>query len=147
MSDRKYRQRGYQDSDRDRRQKSSGGRPGPRPETYGPRTPNLPGAHTVVRCGSCGTILPADFDPNGRCPRCGFELHSCKQCAYFDSAARFECSQPVPVRIARKDVRNECTFYAPRATVERQTSPGAGTGPSLRASNDPRQAFENLFKK
>jgi len=146
MSDRKYRQRGYQDSDRDRRDKASGQRSGPKPETFGPRTPNFPGAHTVVRCGSCGTILPADFDPNGRCPRCGFELHSCKQCAYFDSAARFECSRPVQVRVIRKDARNECGLYQPRTTIERQTSPGSG-GSSVRASNDPRQAFENLFKK
>jgi hypothetical protein len=146
MSDRKYRQRGYQDSDRDRRDKAQGPRPGPKPETYGPRTPNFPGAHTVVRCGSCGTILPADFDPNGRCPRCGFELHSCKQCAYFDSAARFECSRPVQVRVVRKDARNDCPLYAPRTTIERQTSPGSG-GSSVRAPSDPRQAFENLFKK
>jgi hypothetical protein len=148
MSDRKYRQHGYQDSDRDRRG-PPGQRTGPKPETFGPRTPNLSPSHAVVRCAGCGTILPADFDPKGRCTRCGFELHSCKQCAYFDTAARFECSQPITVRIARKDARNECTFYAPRSTIERQTSPGsgAGSGSSLRASNDPRQAFENLFRK
>jgi hypothetical protein len=149
MSDRKYRQRGYQDSDRDRRDRPSGQRPGPKPETFGPRTPNFSPAHTVVRCAGCGTILPADFDPKGRCPRCGFELHSCKQCLYFDTAARFECSQPITVRIARKDARNECTFYAPRTTIERQTSPGSGQNSALtqRAPTDPRQAFENLFKK
>ena len=145
MSDRKYRQRGYQDSDRDRRDKPQGNRSGPRPETFGPRTPNFPGAHTVVRCAGCGAILPPDFDPQGRCPRCSFELHSCKQCAFFESAARFECTRPISARIPRKDARNECSFYAPRTTIERQTSPGAGN--SVRASNDPRQAFENLFKK
>ena len=103
----------------------------------------------VTRCAGCGTILPADFDPQGRCPRCGFELHSCKQCAYFDTAARFECTQPITERIARKDARNHCTFYAPRTTVERQTSSGTRAGPNtvVRSPNDPRQAFENLFKK
>lgn len=150
MSDRKYRQRGYQDSDRDRRDRPAGQRPGPKPETFGPRTPNFSPAHTVVRCAGCGTILPVDFDPKGRCPRCGFELHTCKQCAHFDTAARFECSQPITVRITRKDARNECTFYAPRATVERQTSPGSGgqgSAVTQRTPTDPRQAFENLFKK
>ena len=149
MSDRKYRQRGYQDSGRGRPEKPPGARPGPKPETFGPRMPNFSPAHTVVRCAGCGTILPADFDPQGRCRRCGFELHSCKQCVHFDTAARFECSQPIPVRIARKDARNECAFYEPRSTVERQTSPGSGGNSvvSSRASSDPRQAFENLFKK
>jgi hypothetical protein len=143
MSDRKYRQRGYMDSGRDRPERTPGQRPGPRPENYGPRTPNLPGAHTVVRCAGCGTILPADFDPAGRCPRCGFELHSCKQCVHFETSARFECTQPIPERIARKDTANTCTFFAPRVTVERQTSPGF----SRATPDDPRRAFENLFKK
>jgi len=155
MDDRKYRQRGYQDSGRDRPDRRSdrsvNGRTeqrGPRPETFGPRTPRFPGAHYVVRCSSCGTILPADFDPGGRCPRCGFELHSCKQCVYFDTAARFECAQPVPERITPKDVANHCKFYAPRTTVERQTSPETqSAAPVSPRSNDPRQAFENLFKK
>jgi hypothetical protein len=142
MSDRKYRQRGYQDSGREREERSQ--RPSPKPETFGPRTPNLPGTHAVVRCARCGTILPADFDPNGTCPRCNFELHSCKQCVHFDTAARFECTQPITARIPRKDIRNECSLYSPRTTVERQTSPGTQ---SRSGGADPRQAFENLFKK
>ena len=140
MSDRKYRQRGYQDSDRDR-ERRAGQKPSANPETFGPKTPQMPGTHSVVRCAGCGIILPAQFDPKGKCPRCGFELHSCKQCSYFDASARFECRQPITQRILRKDARNECTFYSPRTTVERQTSPGS----SLR--DDPRKAFEDLFKK
>ena len=141
MDDRKYRQRGYQDSVRDRSDRRPEQRSGPKPETFGPRTPRMPGAHSVVRCSSCGTILPADFDPKGRCPRCGFELHSCKQCVHFDTSARFECTQPIPERVVPKDTRNQCTFYAPRTTIERQTSPEASR------PDDPRKAFENLFKK
>ena len=144
MGERKYRQRGYQDSDRERREKRSDQRAGPKSETFGPKTPRMPGTHSVVRCAGCGAILPRDFDPAGRCPRCAFELHSCKQCAYFDTSAKFECTQPIPHRIAKKDSRNHCTFYAPRATVERQTSPG---GASRSRSDDPRKAFEDLFKK
>lgn len=141
MSDRKYRQRGYQDSDRGRQERPSGQRQGPKPERFGPKTPLLPGSHSVSRCGGCGTILPADFDPSGKCPRCGFELHSCKQCAYFDTSARWECTQPIPERVPRKDAKNGCTFYAPRMTVEKQTSPESSR------PDDPRKAFENLFRR
>ena len=143
MGDRKYRQRGYQDSDRDRPEKPSGQRQGPKPERIGPKTPMLPGSHFVSRCGGCGTILPAEVDPLGKCPRCGFELHSCKQCAYFDTSARWECTQPIPARIPRKDAKNDCTFYALRTTVEKQTSPEAMSS----RPDDPRKAFENLFRK
>jgi len=141
MSDRKYRQRGYQDSDRERQERPSGQPRGPKPERIGPKTPLLPGSHSVSRCGGCGTILPADFDPSGKCPRCGFELHSCKQCAYFDTSARWECTQPIPERVPRKDAKNSCTFYAPRMTVEKQTSPESSR------PDDPRKAFETLFRR
>lgn len=73
-------------------------------------------------------------------PPMWFRVHSCKQCAFFDTSARFECSKPVPERIPRKDARNHCSFYEPRMTVERDTSSGA------RPANA-RAAFESLFKK
>ncbi|MGH9397113.1 MAG: hypothetical protein ACRD18_09725 [Terriglobia bacterium] len=135
--DQKYRQRGYMDSGGKRSEK----RPQSKPETFGPKTPNLPGKHQVSRCAGCGKILPAAFNFNGRCPHCGFELHSCKQCVHFDTSARFECNQTITARIPRKDARNECNFYAPRVTLERQTSTGSSR------SDDSRAAFEALFKK
>lgn len=138
MGDRKYRQRGYQDGDREKVEK----RPAKKPETFGPRTPTMPGKRFVSRCADCGVILPMGYDAQGKCPQCGFELHSCKQCAYFDTSSRFECTQPITERIAKKDARNECTFYALRTTVERETSsPGSASPP------DARRAFESLFKK
>jgi hypothetical protein len=134
--DRKYRQKGYMDSSAERPERE---RAPKKAETFGPRTPNMPGRRSVLRCASCATVLPADVDLQGKCPRCSFELHSCKQCANFDTSARFECTQPISKRIARKDARNDCTFYAPRLTVERETSTSKPV--------DARQAFENLFKK
>ncbi len=136
--ERKYRQRGYMESDRER---PPGKRPTPKGEQIGPRTPQMPGTHSVSRCTNCGIILPTGYDPNGKCPQCGIELHCCKQCAYFNPSSRFECTQPIPQRIAKKDARNDCSLYAPRITVERQTSPGSSR------PDDPRKAFENLFKK
>jgi len=114
-------------------------RPRKKPETFGPRQLAMPSARTVSRCASCGKLLPVDLDPQGKCPHCGFELHSCKQCTHFDTSARWECTQPIPQRIPRKDAKNDCSFYSLRATVERETS----TSKPL----DARQAFESLFKK
>jgi hypothetical protein len=107
----------------------------------GPKPVNMPGTRAVSRCAQCGTVLQA-IPPTGLCPKCGFELHSCKQCMYFDPGSRNECMQPVKERVAKKDARNDCTFYEIRVTREKETS----TPPSLRP-NDARQAFENLFKK
>jgi hypothetical protein len=154
MSERKYGHRGYQDADkreRKERPKERSPEPRPRQDQMGPRTPRMVGSITRARCANCGTVLVPGFDPNGQCPKCKAELHSCKQCHYFDTGARFECTQPIPQRIPKKDARNKCTFYAFRTTVEKDTAPSAP--PSSAAPTEglrpdsARKAFDDLFKK
>lgn len=149
MSDRKYRQHGYMD----RGDEKPTGKPQARPSkdnTFGPRPLNMPGARTVSRCTQCGVVLQM-ADAAEKCPKCGFELHSCKQCVYFDPSAKFECRQPVPERVARKDQKNNCTFYSIKTAVERETSTSTGFARTPAAApttaDDARRAFENLFKK
>jgi hypothetical protein len=133
---RKYKQRGYMDSDSGERE----ARPQQKKtETFGPRTPLMPGQRAVRRCASCATILPADIDDQGQCPNCQAELHSCRQCTFFDTGSRFECTRPITARIPKKESRNECSFFVPRTTIERETSSSKPL--------DARAAFENLFKK
>ena len=156
--DRKYGHRGYRDAEKnDKKERSHDRKPpqnGPRADQFGPRTPRMVGTVTRARCSNCGAVLASGFDPNAACPKCGFELHCCKQCRFFDSGAQFECTQSVPERITPKDVRNTCTLYEFRTTVEKDTAPtsypqrgsSAGAPPPPR-TNDARQAFEDLFKK
>ena len=142
MSDRKYRQHGYQDSGEKGR--ASGEKSADRAErkdTFGPRPLQMAAKRTVSRCSQCGTLLPSTGEIPEKCPKCGFELHSCKQCMYFDPSSRFECMQAVPERIPRKDVKNECSFYAIRVTSEKET-----TTPTAAKPASARQAFDNLFK-
>ena len=136
MSDRKYRQRGYQDDDRGERKEKAKPQSEPREERIGPRTPNMPGFREVVRCGRCGNLVTQLTDP--RCKRCGADLHSCAQCGSFDTSARFECTQRIPARISPKDAHNECNFFTPRVTVERETGSTAPTSA--------RKAFDDLFE-
>lgn len=138
--ERKYRQKGYMDAyQQEKREKREP--PPKRGEGIGPRQPRMPGTRTVSRCAQCGTVLAALTEPLGQCSKCGFELHSCKQCAHFDTASRFECTQPIKERVAQKDARNDCQYFEIRTAVERDTS-GGGVG-----AEDARKAFENLFKK
>ncbi len=135
--ERKYRQRGYQDSSGTRERTER--QPQKREENLGPKTPNLMAKREVVRCASCAAIVPTEIEFAAKCPRCKADLHACKQCTYFDTASRYECTQPVSARLPKKDVNNQCSFFAPRTTVERETS---STRPL-----DAREAFENLFRK
>jgi hypothetical protein len=153
--ERKYKQKGYHERDRNEKKKEHRpAEPRSRQDQLGPRTPRMVGTVTRGRCASCGAVLMPGFDPNGQCPRCQFELHSCKQCRNFDTGAQFECTQPIPERIAKKDARNDCTFFEFRMTVEKDTSPVTYAAPAPAAapsspgnSKDARQAFEDLFKK
>jgi hypothetical protein len=146
MSERKYRQRGYQDEPR-----PQGPKPSARPpqvprapgrqlqDAAGPKTPNLMGSHEVFRCSRCGNRLSLPVAEDGRCARCGVDLHACIQCASFDTSSRFECSNDtLTARVSPKDARNTCALFAPRTTIERQT--GTEGPPSAR------QAFDDLFK-
>jgi predicted RNA-binding Zn-ribbon protein involved in translation (DUF1610 family) len=122
-------------------QRKSGERPPRKENTFGPKPLQMAATRTVSRCVQCGTVLNALTEPVGQCPKCGFDLHSCKQCSHFDPASRFECSEAIPERIPRKDVKNECKFYALRVMLEKETSASAAR------VDDARKAFENLFKK
>jgi hypothetical protein len=154
--ERKYKQRGYRDRESDDKKRERTERPSePRPkqqDMLGPRTPRMVGTVMRARCSSCGAVLAPGFDPNAPCPRCQFELHSCKQCVHFDTGKQFECNQPIAERIAKKDAKNQCTFYEFRMTVEKDTSPvsyatSTATPTTAARPNDARKAFEDLFKK
>jgi len=140
MSDRKYRQRGYQDSDREPQRPKSQSTPREAPrDREGPRSPKMMAFNEAVNCSSCGAKAPPQITAESTCPKCRAELHTCRQCNYFDPSARFECSKTITARIVNKNARNTCELFAPRTVVQRQTSSGAPT--------DARQAFANLFKK
>ena len=147
MSDRKYRQRGYHDDDRDRQPKPEAPRPAREPgapagarriSQDGPKNINMPGYREVLRCSQCGAVISEEVGLQSRCPRCGTYLHACAQCTSFDSGSRFECMEAVTARITPKTTRNTCALYTPRTTVERET-----TAPR---TDDARKAFDDLFK-
>jgi hypothetical protein len=146
MSERKYRQRGYQDDDRERQARPQGPRPAPEPgapagarriSQDGPRNINMPGFREVVRCTQCGTIVTGDVQTDSRCPRCGTDLHACAQCTSFDPGSPLECMQKIAARVSPKNARNTCTLFTPRTTVERET-----TAPK---QDSARKAFDDLF--
>jgi hypothetical protein len=137
MSDRKYRQRGYMDNDREPQQR-------PKPQSSprdreGPRSPRMMAFGETVKCASCGAKAPPNINIASSCEKCRADLHTCRQCTYFDPSARFECRKSIPAKIVNKNARNMCELFAPRTVVERETSSGAPT--------DARQAFAKLFKK
>ena len=157
MSDRKYRQRGYQDSGGERKGPQTGPKaplqkpPADRIETrldkaerkaLEGRGPSMPGYHEVMRCARCGNVFTEAIFSLSQCKRCGADLHSCGQCESFDTGKRFECAQSIPARISPKDGRNSCELFSPRVTVERDTHSQVQRD----APNSAKKAFDDLFK-
>ena len=132
----KYRQRGYMDSDREPQRPKSQSKPQDR---EGPRSPRMMAFSETSKCSACGEKTPANINVDSSCPKCNADLHTCRQCTYFDPGARFECSKSITARIVNKHARNTCELFAARIVVERQTSSGPPT--------DARDAFAKLFKK
>ena len=141
MSDRKYRQRGYMDSDREpqRPKPQSQSKPREARDREGPRSPKMMAYGEKVKCAGCGAPAPASIRLDSSCAKCHCDLHTCRLCTYFDPGARFECRKPITARIVNKNARNTCELFAARTVVERETSSGT--------PSDARQAFANLFKK
>ena len=138
--DRKYRQRGYQDSGSgsERRRAPQG----PREKKEGPRGRGL-GAptETAFRCGSCGERQVApEIAPDAICGKCGQPLHTCSNCQHFDTSTRWECRQTIPERIAKKTAANACPLFAPKAVQE------FAKDRDRPAPTDARAAFDALFK-
>jgi hypothetical protein len=136
--ERKYRQRGYMDRDREESKQKRPFQP-QGPKEF--RSKPMPGFREVFRCAMCGSVGALEIGFESQCPKCKADLHSCKQCAFFYASARFECTRPILERILNKSARNQCSFFEGKKSVERETSS------SSNRPKDARQAFEDLFKK
>jgi hypothetical protein len=157
MSDRKYRQHGYQDDDRERRPRPTDGQGSARParepgapagarriSSEGARNPRMMGYREVARCARCGTFVDAHILSKSACSKCQQDLHACVQCLHFDSGARFECTQTIPARVSPKDAANDCALFEPRTSWERETTAAVSHQPS--EPSGARKAFDDLFK-
>lgn len=156
---RKYRQPGYQDDDRDRDRGEAPRRrqpPASRPLTPEDRAHRRGVRHAldretreVVRCHVCGRnvdslVGPIGFDTG--CPHCNAPLHCCRTCRHFDSAARWQCRAEITEAVSDKGKPNRCSLYAARLVLDatgRREAPAKGRN----RGDDPKSAFENLFKR
>ena len=146
---RKYRQRGYMDSDSESRDR-------PKPQLRNSLTTEERiqkrslrhaidrEAREVLRCHNCGRAVEAveTIAAETQCPHCRAPLHCCRTCTHFDSAARWQCRAEIAEPVGDKNKANQCAEYQPRLVLD---VTGRRTGTPK--SNDPKSQFENLFKR
>jgi hypothetical protein len=91
-------------------------------------------------CFSCNKDIPLLDNKAGRrdeCPHCRADVHSCKNCQFYDIKAYNECKETSADRVVEKERANYCDFFQART--------GAGGGQSEK--DKLMAAAEALFKK
>lgn len=154
---RKYRQPGYQDSDRDdtarerRPSPASELTPEERIQRRSLRHATAREANEVIRCHHCGRNIQnfGTILPESGCPHCNAPLHCCRTCRHFDSAARWQCRASIAQAVGDKSKANDCGHYGPRVVLDTtgRRSGGTGSGATSPSSSDPKEQFESLFKR
>ena len=97
----------------------------------------------MPQCAACRADL-GTIERIGRrdtCPRCGTDLHSCRQCRFYDPRAANECREPQAERVLDKERSNFCDYFTPRG----ETATGTASAP--RASSGTRDELDGLFRR
>jgi hypothetical protein len=94
-------------------------------------------------CWKCGeTIQLAAGNRIGSrdtCPRCDADLHSCRNCDFYDPSKNNQCSEPQAEWVRDKEAANYCDYYRPCAKAR-----GVAPGPSK--ADAAKKRFDSLFK-
>ncbi len=152
----KYRQRGYQDSDRNDRDDRQSRRPPRNNLTTEEKIQRRSMRHAidrdareVVRCHVCGHSMH-DFGTivtDTECPKCSAALHCCRACRHFDTSARWQCRAEITEAIGDKVKANQCAQYEPVLVLDATGRRSSGRAGSSAGNNDAKSQFDNLFKR
>ena len=72
------------------------------------------------------------------CPYCGYDLHCCLNCRFYDEKAHNKCLEPTADWVANKEIRNFCEFFEFRGALDVQEKAG---------KDEARARFDALFKR
>jgi len=90
------------------------------------------------KCSHCEKTLTLDRKITRRetCPSCGWDLHVCLNCRFFDLGVYNQCREPQAERVLDKERSNFCDYFVYRE----ESTTGAHTGGAAR------KKIEDLFK-
>jgi len=96
-------------------------------------------------CWYCGEPITNEA-PIGRsalCSDCGKDLRSCKNCRFFLSGARGDCSETSAEPQSDKERANFCDWFSINEKYRKKSS---GQADEKAKAETSKAAFENLFK-
>lgn len=149
----KYKQKGYRESEQRDRDRDRRDPPKPRtPEERQLRHMMERSARVILRCHQCSADAgPVDsLASDAVCNACAAALHCCRNCANFDTGARWECREAIPEAVLDKTAANACALFKANTVLDatgRRSAGTSGSGGGAVSSSDARAAFDSLFKK
>ncbi len=112
----------------------------------------------MFNCWKCDTSI--DLPPASRvgtrdsCPKCDADLHSCRNCRFYDTSKNNQCAEPQAEWVRDKEASNYCDYFSPNPVGVHGHAPLGGstasrdrsrTAPSSPAENA-KKKFDSLFK-
>jgi coproporphyrinogen III oxidase-like Fe-S oxidoreductase len=93
-----------------------------------------------VTCAGCGGDLgqPERISRRDTCPWCGTDLHTCRQCRFYDPSLANACREPEAERVLDKTRGNFCDHFVGAETPKAASAAGAESA---------RAALERLFPR
>jgi hypothetical protein len=95
-------------------------------------------------CWNCGHRIPLlsaqKVLKKDTCPQCEADLHSCRNCRFFDPSVHNECRETQAEWVRAKDKANYCDYFEVSTRVDLTRKPDASAG-------DARKKWDSLFKK
>ena len=74
------------------------------------------------------------------CPHCDSDLHSCRNCAFYDPGKHNQCTETQAEWVRDKEAANYCVHFRPNPTLL-----ASADRPALKA-DDAKKKFDSLFK-
>lgn len=91
-------------------------------------------------CWKCGKNIEegTQIFRNSEYPECKSDLHSCRNCKFYESGAHYDCKESVDFPVNDKERANFCDYFSVRFDF----SSNAKKNDKIDAA---RNAFNNLF--
>ena len=96
-------------------------------------------------CWYCGSPVneKEPFSRSLYCADCGKDLRSCRNCKFYLSGAKGDCSEISAEPVSEKERANFCEWFSLNPKYKNET---AGQEKEMEKTKAARDAFENLFK-
>ncbi len=96
-----------------------------------------------LQCGKCHAVIKVDAPRVGLrdvCPSCDADLHTCRNCKFYDPTKHNQCAEPQADWVRDKEGANYCDYFSPNPVLL------AGEGRASAKADEAKKKFDSLFK-